>query len=104
AKASFSKATGSSSAQAWRTLACNALSTSSTGAVAVKVPPQFLAMKLRTRCARLPKLLASSALLRLTIASGDQLPSWPKLNSRSRKRSEEHTSELQSRENLVCRL
>src|SRR5690606_40274962 len=29
---------------------------------------------------------------------------WPRLASRRSRRSEEHTSELQSRENLVCRL
>src|SRR5690606_40088411 len=34
-------------------------------------------------------------------ASEGDLPPWPKSSS---SRSEEHTSELQSRENLVCRL
>src|SRR5690606_41114845 len=29
---------------------------------------------------------------------------WPDIKCRSERRSEEHTSELQSRENLVCRL
>src|SRR5690606_41383795 len=33
----------------------------------------------------------------------DTLASWPPCSARS-SRSEEHTSELQSRENLVCRL
>src|SRR5690606_40354157 len=41
-------------------------------------------------------------LLRQGSAKLDKLPPWPELVARGR--SEEHTSELQSRENLVCRL
>src|SRR5690606_41474798 len=39
------------------------------------------------------------------LAPSDTRPRWPSCPSKSyRWRSEEHTSELQSRENLVCRL
>src|SRR5437870_6871634 len=34
----------------------------------------------------------------------DNQPSFPRVLARSRRRSEEHTSELQSRGHLVCRL
>src|SRR5690606_42032740 len=41
---------------------------------------------------------------RPTAARESAGPSWPALHGYEKRRSEEHTSELQSRENLVCRL
>src|SRR5690606_40637176 len=39
-----------------------------------------------------------------TCAGRESSSAWPRTSCASGKRSEEHTSELQSRENLVCRL
>ena len=50
-----------------------------------RMPSKFLNTIDKLRCARLPKLLASSALTRATSASSLTLPSWPKLTSRIRK-------------------
>src|SRR5690606_40569778 len=50
----------------------------------------------------LPWSRKRTSTLRLTSLAVSTSRTWPSWNSESR--SEEHTSELQSRENLVCRL
>src|SRR5690606_39694720 len=65
-------------------------------------PPRYRSVMAATRLTRLPRLLARSALYFSSKRSHVKSPSPPYGTSFTR-RSEEHTSELQSREKLVCR-
>src|SRR5438445_1892343 len=58
----------------------------------------------RTCCARLPKSPASKTTLRSAAGFGYGIHRSSTSGGRSWPRSEEHTSELQSRQYLVCRL
>src|SRR5438874_11194118 len=71
---------------------------------AVVIMQQVLAMDQKTRIfhRRITRHLFHPLLMRMTCDSGQAYP--PALQMNEKQRSEEHTSELQSRRDLVCRL